>query len=117
MGVSPDQKDSTVKILHAIVSAGILGTGIALAGTANAAPTGPTNAEDLVMQLQADGNTVVVNRTGSRPLSQCLVTGVRSGQTSNEVTAMTFYVDANCQDGSGADKEAGRSVSRNRTGS
>lgn len=56
-----------MKILHAIVSATVLGTGIALVPTATAAPTGPTNVEDLVMQIQADGHTAIVNRMGSRP--------------------------------------------------
>ena len=63
------------------------------------------------MQLQAQGNTVVVNRIGSDPLSQCTVTGVRPGQSytrydsgypgagndpMTQVVSMTVYVDAQC---------------------
>jgi hypothetical protein len=54
---------------------------------------------------------VVVNRTGSHPLSQCTVTGVHPGQTytrydsgypgaqndpMTQVVSMTIYVDAPC---------------------
>ena len=33
------------------------------------------------MKLQDSGNTVIVNRTGNQPLSQCTVAGVRAGHT------------------------------------
>jgi succinate dehydrogenase/fumarate reductase flavoprotein subunit len=54
---------------------------------------------------------VIVNRTGTQPLSECIVTGVREGQTysrydsgfpgaqmdpMSHVISMTVYVDARC---------------------
>ena len=84
---------------------------IACAGSAGAAPVAPGNADDLVMQLQDRGNTVIVNRTGTQPLSECTVTAVRPGQTytrydsgypgaqadpMTQVTSMTVFVDAAC---------------------
>ncbi|EKF22451.1 hypothetical protein C731_3524 [Mycolicibacterium hassiacum DSM 44199] len=64
-------------ITSAIVGAG----GIALAGVVSAAPTGPSPAEDTIRTLQSSGYTVLVNRTGSKPLSQCTVKQVRQGVT------------------------------------
>jgi hypothetical protein len=100
-----------MKTVTTIVATGIVGAGIACAAAANAAPSGLESADSVVMQLQAQGNTVVVNRTGSHPLSQCTVTGVRPGQTytrydsgypgaqndpMTQVISMTVFVDAQC---------------------
>lgn len=100
-----------MKILHTTIGAGVLAIGLALAAPATAAPSGPLNVDDVVMKLQAAGNTVIVNRTGTQPLMQCLVTGVRPGQTysrydsgypgagsdpARRVSSMTVYVDATC---------------------
>jgi hypothetical protein len=85
--------------------------GLMLAAPAGAAPSGPRDVNTVVMRLQEAGNTVIVNRTGSQALSQCTVTGVRTGQTysrfdsgypgaqmdpMNQVVGMTVYVDAAC---------------------
>lgn len=98
-------------VLTTIAGTAVVAAGLMLAGTANAAPVGPSNASDIVMQLQARGNTVIVNRTGTEPLSECIVTGVREGQTytrydsgfpgaqmdpMSQVVSMTVYVDAKC---------------------
>jgi hypothetical protein len=100
-----------MKTVTTMVATGIFSAGIACAAAANAAPSGPVSADNVVMQLQAQGNTVVVNRTGSQPLSQCTVTGVRPGQTYTrydsgypgaqndpmaQVISMTVFVDAQC---------------------
>lgn len=100
-----------MKTINTIAAAAVIAAGLACAASANAAPSGHTNADDLVMELQAQGNTVVVNRTGSHPLSQCTVTGVRPGQTyarydsgypgagndpMTQVVSMTVYLDAQC---------------------
>ncbi|MCP9276866.1 hypothetical protein [Mycolicibacterium arenosum] len=100
-----------MKFLINVALAALAAGGIAFAGAAHAAPVGGGNAEDLVMQLQARGNTVIVNRTGSQPLSQCTVTSVRAGQSYSrydsgypgaqmdpmtQVTSMTVFVDASC---------------------
>ena len=100
-----------MKTISTNAAAAVVAASIAFGASANAAPTGHGNADDLVMHLQAQGNTVVVNRTGSHPLSQCTVTSVRSGQTytrydsgypgaqndpMSQVISMTVYVDAQC---------------------
>lgn len=96
---------STIATTAAIVG------GLTCAAAAAAAPSGGFDAADVVMQLQAQGNHVVVNRTGTQPLSECTVTGVRPGQTYSrydsgypgaqndpmaQVVSMTVYVDAQC---------------------
>lgn len=98
--------------LATLIGGTLAAVGVAAAAVpANAAPTGSTSAEQVVMQLQARGNTVVVNRTGNLPLSECTIAGVRAGQTyarydsgypgaqndpMRTVKSMTVYVDANC---------------------
>ena len=97
--------------LTTVAGTAFVAAAFALAGTANAAPVDPANASEIVMQLQARGNTVIVNRTGTQPLSECTVTGVREGQTysrydsgypgaqmdpMNQVVSMTVFVDAKC---------------------
>ncbi|MDV3126210.1 hypothetical protein M1247_14905 [Mycobacterium sp. 21AC1] len=54
---------------------------IGLAAPAMAAPSGPGNAQDTISNLQAQGYTVIVNRTGTTPLESATVVGVRPGQT------------------------------------
>lgn len=100
-----------MKTSTTLATIGIIGASIASAVPATAAPSGSASVDSVVMQLQAQGNTVVVNRTGSNPLSQCVVTGVRHGQTyerydsgypgagndpMTQVVSMTVYVDATC---------------------
>ena len=96
---------------HVITLAAVTLVSLSIATTAQAAPAGRAAADQLVMQLQAQGNTVVVNRTGTLPLSQCTVTGVRPGHTYSRydsgypgaqsdpmttITSMTVYLDAQC---------------------
>ena len=100
-----------MKTITTIAAAAAIAAGIAGAASANAVPSGHTSVDAVVMQLQAQGNTVVVNRTGSHPLSQCTVTSVHPGQTytrydsgypgaqndpMTQVVSMTVYVDAQC---------------------
>jgi uncharacterized protein with LGFP repeats len=100
-----------MKTVTTVAAAAVIAAGIASAAAANAAPSGNPTADAVVMQLQAQGNTVVVNRTGSHPLSQCTVTSVHPGQTytrydsgypgaqndpMTQVVSMTVYVDAQC---------------------
>jgi hypothetical protein len=79
---------------------------IGLAGAAQAAPSGPGNAQQTISELQAQGYNVIVNRTGSAPLDQATVVAVRPGQTFSQtdhrnpggdlqttVTGKTVYVD------------------------
>lgn len=54
---------------------------IGLAAPAFAAPSGPGNAQETINNLQAQGYTVIVNRTGTTPLASATVVAVREGQT------------------------------------
>jgi hypothetical protein len=60
---------------------GVAAAIIGLAAPAAAAPTGPGNAQQTINELQAQGYTVIVNRTGTAPLDQATVVAVRPGQT------------------------------------
>ncbi len=84
---------------------------LALAGVANAAPSGPGTAAQTVSALQANGFHVILNKTGTAPLDSCAVAGVRQGPVfartdsgapgagSSIVTTVvskTVYVDVVC---------------------
>ena len=84
---------------------------LGLAGAANAAPSGPTTASDALKSLQAQGFHVILNKTGTGPLDQCVVHSVRPGQTFERndsgapgagssivttVTDKTVYLDLAC---------------------
>ena len=64
------------KWLLAAVAAGVCG--------ATAAPTGLASAEEspqeLISRLQSEGYTVNIDRVGTAPLDQCVVTNVRNPQ-------------------------------------
>jgi len=95
-----------------VIAAGaIAAAAVGLAGAASAAPSGPTSASQIVGELQAEGYRVILNKVGTAPLDQCVVNGVRPGQTFSRmdsgapgamddivttVTAMTVYVDVAC---------------------
>jgi hypothetical protein len=68
---------------------------LAQAGAAAAQPARPGNAIDTIGQLESTGYDVVIDRVGSAPINQCIVTSVRNPQ---EVT-QTFAV------GRGKDRE------------
>jgi len=95
-----------------VLVAGALATAaLGLAGAAGAAPSGAVDASQTVGQLQARGFDVIVNKLGTAPLNQCVVSAVRPGQTFarmdsgapgamddivTTVTGMTIYVDVAC---------------------
>ncbi|AIY46931.1 MULTISPECIES: hypothetical protein [Mycolicibacterium] len=56
-------------------------TVIGLAAPAQAAPTGPGNAQQTISELRAQGYKVIVNHVGSTPLDKASVVAVRPGQT------------------------------------
>jgi hypothetical protein len=64
------------KWMLAVVAAGM--------GAAIAAPAGLASADEsapeLISRLQSEGYTVNIDRVGTAPLSQCVVTGVRNPQ-------------------------------------
>lgn len=53
--------------------------GLSGAATAGAGPASP-NALQVITMLQRQGDKVIVNRTGDKPLQMCTVTSVREGQ-------------------------------------
>jgi hypothetical protein len=69
-----------------IVTAGLL---LAPGGLAAADPAPQGNAYATIGQLEAAGYEVNIDRVGSAPLDQCIVTSVRNPQ---EITR-TFFVD------------------------
>jgi hypothetical protein len=95
-----------------VIAAGAIATAaLGLAGAAGAAPSGALDASQSVSQLQARGFDVIVNKIGTAPLAQCVVSAVRPGQTFSRmdsgapgamddivttVTAMTVFVDVAC---------------------
>ena len=93
------------------LTAGALAATLGLAGTANAAPSGPSSVDGTVSQLRSQGYQVIVNRVGTAPLDRCTISAVRPGQTFSRtdsgapgagqdivttVTSRTVYVDVAC---------------------
>jgi threonine dehydrogenase-like Zn-dependent dehydrogenase len=74
---------------------GVAAVMLAPAAGAAAQPIQPGNAQQTIDQLEDEGYDVVIDRVGSAPINQCLVTSVRNPQ---EVT-QTFVV------GKGKDRE------------
>ncbi|MGV0849249.1 hypothetical protein [Mycolicibacterium phlei] len=73
----------------ATVAASALAAGlIGMAAPAQAAPSGPGNAQQTIERLQKQGYTVVVNRLGNAPLEQANVVAVRPGQTFSTTDSM-----------------------------
>jgi hypothetical protein len=100
------------KILFTSLAAGALASAaLGLAGTASAAPSGPSPVDDTISQLQAQGFDVIVSRVDSAVANQCTLNAVRPGQTFSRtdsgvpgaqddpvttVTNRTVYVDVTC---------------------
>ena len=99
-------------ILVSSLAAGALAlAALGLAGTATAAPSGPSPVDATVSQLQAQGYQVIVSRIDSAAVDQCTLSAVRPGQTFSRtdsgvpgadddlvttVTNKTVYVDIAC---------------------
>jgi hypothetical protein len=64
-----------------IATAGLAGVTFGLASPASAAPTDTGTAQDTISSLQAQGYTVIVNKTGNAPLSRCTVSAVKPGHS------------------------------------
>jgi hypothetical protein len=107
------EKGKTMKsfTIPVIAAGAMAAAALGFAGTANAAPSGPSTADETVRQLKADGLTVILNKFGTAPLDQCTVDAVRPGQTFarmdsgapgamddivTTVTSSTVYVDVSC---------------------
>ena len=98
-------------LLTSITAGALASAALGLAGSAAAAPAGPSPVDDTVSQLRAQGFQVIVNRVGTAPADQCTLSAVRPGQTFSRtdsggpgagddlvttVTAKTVYVDVTC---------------------
>ena len=99
------------KILFTSLAAGALASAaLGLAGTASAAPSGPSPVDDTISQLQAQGFNVIVSRVNNA-VGQCALNAVRPGQTFSRtdsgvpgaqddlvttVTDKTVFVDVVC---------------------
>ena len=95
-------------VLIGFIGATVAAAAVTVATVANTAPTGPSSVDQTVQTLEASGYSVIVNRTGAAPLSQCTVTAVRPGQThstqdsrggssiNTTITSQTVYVDVTC---------------------
>jgi hypothetical protein len=82
---------------------------VAVSAPVSAAPSGPSNAQDTVNSLRAQGYTVILSRTGTAPLTQCLVHAIRPGQEvtrsdssgpgdtfTTVVVSKSIYLDVEC---------------------
>ena len=98
-------------LLTSITAGALASAALGLAGSAAAAPSGPSPVKDTVSQLRAQGFEVIVNRVGTAPADQCTLSAVRPGQTFSRtdsgvpgaqndlvttVTNKTVYVDVIC---------------------
>jgi hypothetical protein len=91
-----------------LAAGALAATALGMAGTANAAPSGPSTVEQTIGQLKSDGYNVIVNRVGAAPLADCTINNVRPGQTITQqdtrggssivttVISKTVYVDVAC---------------------
>ena len=98
-------------VLTSLAAAALASAALGLAGTASAAPSGPSSVDATVSQLQAQGFQVIVSRVDSAAMNQCTLNAVRPGQTFSRtdsgvpganddlvttVTNKTVYVDVTC---------------------
>lgn len=70
-----DQRNTTARML--VVGMAVCGALAAATGVASADQT----AQETINQLQQQGYTVTLDKVGTAPLSQCIVTSVRNPQT------------------------------------
>lgn len=98
-------KQRTLTALRTAAVLAVLAIGTAPLSTA--APSDTDSAQDVVNSLQSSGHRVILNKTGSAPLSECTVTSIRPGREVAElkssgddlervVNYTTIYVDARC---------------------
>lgn len=83
-----------VKVVAAVAVAGaVIGSGATVAG-----PAGTASAEtprQVIDRLQAQGYTVTIDKIGTGPIDDCVVTGVRNPKT---VTQWVPYVGPGIRD-------------------
>jgi hypothetical protein len=67
-----------------IAAAGLAAVTIGLSTPADAAPSGPESAQDVINSLQAKGYRVILNKLSDAPLDQATVVDIRPGRTVTE---------------------------------
>jgi hypothetical protein len=95
--------------ITAVAAAALFTAAWGASAPASAAPSGPSTAQDTVNALKAQGYTVILSRTGTAPLTQCLVHGIRPGQEvtrsdssgpgdtfTTVVVSKSIYLDVEC---------------------
>ena len=68
-------------LLTSLAAGALASAALGLAGTATAAPSGPSSVDATISQLQARGFQVIVTRVDSAAVNQCTLHAVRPGQT------------------------------------
>ena len=68
-------------LLTSLAAGALASAALGLAGTATAAPSGPSSVDGTVNQLRAQGFNVIVSRVDSAAVDQCTLNAVRPGQT------------------------------------
>ena len=69
------------RLILAAAAAGFCGALVAPAGLASA----QESATDVISRLQSQGYTVTLDKIGSAPIDQCVVTSVRNPQTTSQL--------------------------------
>jgi hypothetical protein len=98
-------------LFTSLAAGGLASAALGLAGTATAAPAGPSPVDATISQLQAQGFQVIVSRVDTAAVDQCTLNAVRPGQTFSRtdsgapgaaddlvttVISKTVYVDVSC---------------------
>jgi len=98
-------------LLTSLAAGALASAALGLAGTATAAPSGPSSVDATINQLRAQGFNVIVSRVDNAAVNQCALSAVRPGQTFSRtdsgvpgaqddlvtlVTNKTVYVDVTC---------------------
>jgi hypothetical protein len=98
-------------VVTSLAAGALASAALGLAGTAAAAPSGPSPVDDTVNRLRAEGFNVIVSRVDSDAVDRCTLNAVRPGQTFSRtdtgvpgaqddpvttVTNKTVYVDVIC---------------------
>ncbi len=63
-----------------LIASGLAAFVVGFAAPAQAAPTGPGNAQQTINSLEANGYLVIINKIGTTPLDQATVVAVRPGR-------------------------------------
>ena len=71
-----------------IIAAGALGVCAVAVSTGLAAADNGKSAEDTIQELQSEGYNVTIDKIGTAPLSECVVTSVRNPQQFSQLVPL-----------------------------